>query len=180
MELGEALAEFKRRGYPRKLRTIQSYCQRGKLNCNLTPAENGARYLVERRSIERFIEQQVHTLPSSLSASTEEPSDNSFTNPTTSFNSKPNGEPIQSKHSDGTHHFGQVVELKDQLIESLQEQVKFANNQLTVEDNQIEAMLERDRETNILIRNQQTLMGLPDPDSRQPSTPSDVSNHQAA
>lgn len=50
-------------------------------------------------------------------------------------------------------------EVQDGMMEFLKEEIRVKNTQLEVKDNQIAAMLERDRETNILIRGLQNQLG---------------------
>lgn len=64
----------------------------------------------------------------------------------------------------------------------LTDQLRTKDEQLKIKDTQIAAMLERDRETNFLIRGLQTLLGLPE--RRATSTGQDSPNgsdtHQSA
>jgi hypothetical protein len=68
------------------------------------------------------------------------------------------------------------VALLEKVNTDQAEQLKTKDEQLKIKDTQIAAMLERDRETNFLIRGLQTLLGLPD--RRDPSTSHDIPNEQ--
>ncbi len=62
----EAVEIFQQRGLPRHMRTIQRYCsgQKGKaLVSYQVPTENGIRYMIERSSIDRFIDDAAHQAP---------------------------------------------------------------------------------------------------------------------
>ena len=79
-------------------------------------------------------------------------------------------------------HLREIIELKNEQIVMLQSQVETANAQISVKDEQIATMHERDHETNILIQNLQGLVALPqaraEPNmtSRTDQTPIDI-NH---
>ena len=153
-------------GIARTIRTIQRMCQQGKLVARLVPTENGVRYLIERGSIHEFIDRHNQIMPSGKGDD-----DNlDVSSNLTSQNAVNSLETTQS-------HMQEVLSMKDEQIEFFKEQLSVANAQLQVKDEQINTMLERDHETNVLIQNLQQLMGLPAAMGRNPNDkPSDLTN----
>ena len=60
----------------------------------------------------------------------------------------------------------EIIGIKDDQITFLKSQLDIANKQIEMKDEQINTMLERDHETNVLIQNLQRLMALPEAGKR--------------
>lgn len=147
-------------GVTRTIRTIQRMCKRGDLVARLVPTENGTRYLVERGSIHEFVERHNQMMPSGPGR--EEVEGNipvgQSVQPTT-IQSQPSGDHDRS-------HMQEIIGIKDDQITFLKSQLDIANKQIEMKDEQINTMLERDHETNVLIQNLQKLMALPEAGKR--------------
>jgi hypothetical protein len=124
----------------------------------------GDKYLVTPQSVERHLA-QINELQAidAVATGRDAPrhvatsSDTPNTVPAPGADAAAGGDkPRQVATSDGGSHLVPHVErelgqLRDDR-EFLREQIKVKDNQIAVKDEQIAAMLERDRETNILIR----------------------------
>lgn len=147
-------------GVTRTIRTIQRMCKRGDLEARLVPTENGTRYLVERGSIHEFVERHNQMMPSGPGREELE-------------GNIPVGQSVQSINTqtqpNDNHdrsHMQEIIGIKDDQITFLKSQLDIANKQIEMKDEQINTMLERDHETNVLIQNLQRLMALPEPGKR--------------
>jgi len=154
----DAVARYAQLGHPRNPRSVRRFCQQGTIDCRKVRTSNFSElYLIDPASIDRHakeiseifsVQQDIaaHDLPSPALAGHERPSPTSI--------SKPAYDP-------------RYVELLEKINSDQAEQLKTKDEQLKIKDTQIAAMLERDRETNFLIRGLQALIGLPD--RREPS-----------
>ncbi len=143
-------------GVTRTIRTIQRMCKRGDLEARLVPTENGTRYLVERGSIHEFVERHNQIMPSGPGR--EEMEGNiPVGHSTQSTNTQP-----QLNDNHDRSHMQEIIGIKDDQITFLKSQLDIANKQIEMKDEQINTMLERDHETNVLIQNLQSLMALPE------------------
>lgn len=185
VDVDQAAALLRERGISRTVRTIQRLCKKGDLICKLVPTENASRYIINEQSIETFVKNFSNLLPGSTfgSESNNEQSFNLISpheasltpnhhplnqksntrsaDPTNQSHHPSSEEPSNSAQNRNTH-MEQIVELKDQHIDMLQSQLSTANAQIAVKDEQINTMLERDHETNVLIQNLQRLIALPE------------------
>lgn len=178
LDIEETARELKQRGIPRSVRTIQRMCQRSKLVCKLVPTETGARYIIDSSSIDAFEQSHNETLPTAGSfaasrTSREEVGEDSLTQSKTSGEPNSRAQPSASAFSleQATGHAQEIISLKDRHIALLEDQLKTANGQIAMKDEQIHAMLERDHETNVLIQNLQGLMALPEGRTRPNAQP---------
>ncbi len=147
-------------GVTRTIRTIQRMCKRGDLEARLVPTENGTRYLVERGSIHEFVERHNQMMPSGPGRGEMESNISVGQSvQSTSTQSQPNDNHDRS-------HMQEIIGIKDDQITFLKSQLDIANKQIEMKDEQINTMLERDHETNVLIQNLQRLMALPEAGKR--------------
>lgn len=159
IELDETIELLREKGILRTIRTIQRYCQKGKLTCTLTPTETNARYLVEKNSVYDFIDNHIHMMPNREPTLYPENDLHEFSedimdsNPSSNSGTAPH--PIASKDD------SEIVELLKQHLEFTTSQLGVANNQIQMKDEQITALLERDHETNVLLNNLQNQLALP-------------------
>ena len=185
VDIEQAAHRLQHQGVPRTIRTIQRMCKREALICRLVPTENGVRYLVTESSIDEFVVKHNQTMPTGDGIASGTGIDMRETDPTlrrdhpSQFNAAENSATIDSGPSYSAH-LREIVELKDDQINLLKGQLDTANNQIAVKDEQIITMLERDRETNILLQNLQNLVGqLPAPErSNSRQSPLDIYAHQ--
>lgn len=162
LSVEEAAELYDKAGHPRTIRAIQKYCSLAKLDCHKVETETGEKYLVAPYSVERhiaYIEEvrmaannRVQSRPAAIirtieNKSPEETSDSEQTRP------------IASLHPTDKRY---VARLESEN-EFLRGQIGVKDGQIALKDKTIDALLERDRETNILIAGLQKMLGLPGP-----------------
>jgi hypothetical protein len=159
-------------GLPRNIRTLQRYCAAGRLDCIKEETATGLAYFVDPVSVERAIKQlaQLHGLTDEVrhGATSEE------TPHTVAHEAEPSSLPDAPRPSAADRD--EVTEIipepqsapepdKSGLLTvlerenaGLREQNEFFRHQIEVKDTQIGALLERDKETNYLVRGLQTML----------------------
>lgn len=151
---------FAEAGVPRSPRTIRRYCQRGVLTCTRIDTDNNQeQYLIERESIDRRID-ELRQVYAGLEGVRSEPAMSGLDRPRPDMASR-------------TSEFGR------DLIDVLKEQMHEKDRQLGVKDQQISALnrtldsqIERDRETNVLIKGlQEQVFRLQAPADKEPRVP---------
>ena len=163
---------FTEGGLDRDKRTLQRYCAAGRLDCIKEETVSGLTYFVSPVSVERAIRQlaQLHGLTDEVRhrATTDgmsqqvahdaEPLPTPDT-PRPRAADRDNVIEIISERQGAaepdTSGFVAVLERENAL---LREQKDFYRNQVEVKDTQIAALLERDKETNYLVRGLQTML----------------------
>jgi len=172
LTLDEVSRLFDEAGLPRNVRTLQRYCAAGRLDCIKEETATGLAYFVDPASVERAIKQlaQLHGLTDEVR--------HSATSENTPHSVAQSVEPLatldmprasaadrdidaevfperQSAPEPDTSGMVAVLERENAL---LREQKDFYRNQVEVKDTQIAALLERDKETNYLVRGLQTML----------------------
>jgi len=163
---------FDEAGLPRNARTLQRYCAAGRLDCIKEETATGLAYFVDPASVERAIKQlaQLHSLTDEVrhSATSEEMPHHVAQDaeplitpdaPRPSAADRDNVVEIISERQSASEvdKSGLVVVLERENA-LLREQKDFYRNQVEVKDTQIAALLERDKETNYLVRGLQTML----------------------
>jgi hypothetical protein len=154
LSIEEAAERYERAGLPRTFRTIQRYCAKGHLDSRRVEIPYGEKDLITPASVAKhiaYIEETRQTM-----AGRDEPRQAAATKqdelrapeqprqPTTDRD-----EPRQTAAEDAT---------VSRYVARLEGENEFLRGQITVKDGQIGALLERDRETNFLIRGLQTML----------------------
>jgi hypothetical protein len=163
---------FSEGGLPRDKRTLQRYCAAGRLDCIKEETVTGLTYFVNPASVERAIKQlaQLHSLTDEVRHSeTLEVVSHSVALDSEPFakNDEPrspaadrdievNDIPVRQTAPESDMS-GLVVVLERENA-NLREQSEFFRHQIEVKDTQIAALLERDKETNYLVRGLQTML----------------------
>ena len=163
---------FDEAGLPRNVRTLQRYCAAGRLDCIKEETATGLAYFVDPVSVERAIKQlaQLHGLTDEVrhSATSEEmphsvardaePSA-MFDPPRPSAADRDKDVEIVPERQSATKPdtSGLVAVLERENV-GLREQNEFLRRQVDVKDTQIDALLERDKETNYIVRGLQTML----------------------
>jgi hypothetical protein len=164
MTVEEAVARYVQLGHPRNPRSVRRFCQQGTIDCRKVRTSNFSElYLIDSASVDRHVKEIAETfpiVPRDLSAQ-DQPS------PAVTGHDQPS----PAVKIEGTHDV-RYVALLEKVNADQAGQLKIKDEQLKIKDTQIGAMLERDRETNFLIRGLQTLLGLPD--RRDSSTSRDI------
>ncbi len=150
---------YAKAGHPRTVRAIQKYCALSKLDCHKVETETGEKYLVAPYSVDRHIAyiNEVRTVANSRDHSrtdaTVRPLENkdkpTHEQPRTTANSP------EQPRTDAT-----VRAPEDRYVARLESENDFLREQLGTKDKTIEALLERDRETNHLIAGLQKMLTL--------------------
>jgi len=141
---------YAKAGHPRTIRAIQKYCALDKLDCRKVETETGEKYLVAPYSVERHIGyiNEVRTVATSR--------DRTRTDATVRALENKGEEPPPGPEQLRTP--ATVRGPDDRYVGLLEEENKFLRGQVSVKDTQIEALLERDKETNTLIHRLQAML----------------------
>ena len=159
-------------GHPRTPRAIQKYCALSKLDCHKVETETGEKYLVAPYSVARHITyiNEVRTVANGR--------DQTRTVANVRAMENKGEEGPNSREQPRTDAAVRVAE--DRYVTRVEEENKFLRKQIEVKDGQIElkdktigALLERDRETNILVSQLQRMLGplLPAPKMKETAEP---------
>jgi hypothetical protein len=138
MTVEEASALYAQLGHPRNPRSVRRFCQHGKLLCVETQTDNFTKaYLIDPASVERHVREIEETYSRSRPAETGQ-------DRLSPANVRP---PISAPIAKTDRY----VELLEKVNEAQADEIKIKNEQIT-------ALLERDRETNVIIRGLQTML----------------------
>jgi len=167
LTIDEALDRYARAGLPRTPRSIQRYCAKGHLQCRLIETEFGEKYLIAPASVDKHIAyiEEVRLAATSPALSRHDATSRDWSRPvatTVAPIESPDEEP-RLEAPTGTDKPRPVATA---YVEQLESENEFLRDQIGVKDKTIEALLERDRETNHLIAGLQRmltpLLGRPD------------------
>jgi hypothetical protein len=172
LTLDDTAQLFAGAGLPRNARSLQRYCAAGRLDCIKEESATGLAYFVDPDSVALAIKQlaQLHGLTDevrhgpSLSdmshrvAPTAEPITD-IAPPRPSRASRDSiVEELPARPSAAEPDTSRIVGLLENANEALKEQNEFFRRQIEVKDTQIAALLERDKETNYLVRGLQQML----------------------
>ena len=172
LSLEDVSRRFDEAGLSRDTRTLQRYCAAGRLDSIKEMTATGLTYFVDPASVDRAILQlaQLHNLtdqvrhsptPGDVShyvAQEVGPSTMVDTPRPTAVGRDKETEAIKEQHSASEPDMSGVVAVLERENSLLREQKDFYRNQVEVKDTQIAALLERDKETNYLVRGLQTML----------------------
>ena len=158
LTIDDALERYARAGLPRTPRSIQRYCAKGHLQCRLIETEFGEKYLIAPISVDKHIayieEVRLAATSPDLSRHAATSRDRSRPVATVSVTEESLEEPRQ--HAPTTPDNPRQVATG--YVERLESENEFLRGQIGVKDKTIEALLERDRETNHLIAGLQRML----------------------
>jgi hypothetical protein len=163
---------FDEAGLPRNVRTLQRYCAAGRLDCIKEETATGLAYFVDPVSVERAIKQlaQLHGLTDEVrhSATSEEmphtvahevgPSPTPDAPRLSAADRDIGIDTIAERQSAPEPDTSGLVAVLERENIGLREQNEFLRRQVDVKDTQIDALLERDKETNYIVRGLQTML----------------------
>lgn len=151
----EAVAKFERSGVSRKMRTVQKYCLNGKLTCHQAITEIGVRYFIDPASIDAYVATAAQMAPIGTDTSSREgewspPHENSdeMAHASCPVTHAPASIPSDERYVG-------ALERENELLRT---QLSVKDKQLELKDKQIDALIERDKETNVLIQGLQRMM----------------------
>jgi hypothetical protein len=152
LSVEEAADRYAASGHPRTIRAIQKYCGRGDLECQKVETTYGERYLISPASVDRHIAMIIERTAASgreqprpaapVRAPETSPANNSE-------QAAPSGEqaaPVREQPR------------PDAYVQRLESENEFLRGQITQKDKTIDALLERDRETNHLVAGLQRML----------------------
>jgi hypothetical protein len=163
---------FDEAGLPRNVRTLQRYCAAGRLDCIKEETATGLAYFVNPVSVERAVNQlaQLHGLTDEVRhgatsdemphivAHDAEPSPTPGAPRPSAADRDKDAEIIQERQSAPEPDTSGMVAVLERENANLREQGEFFRHQIEVKDTQIAALLERDKETNYLVRELQRIL----------------------
>lgn len=172
LSLDDVSRLFDEAGLPRNVRTLQRYCAAGRLDCIKEETASGLTYFVDPVSVERAVKQlaQLHSLTDEArhGATADEVSHHVVREPKPSIDAdapRPSAadrdiatEVIPERPGAPEPDVSGLVALLERENTNLREQGEFFRHQIEVKDTQIAALLERDKETNYLVRGLQTML----------------------
>ncbi|MFN0218839.1 MAG: hypothetical protein ACKVP4_08520 [Hyphomicrobium sp.] len=183
LSIDDAVSLYARAGHPRTPRSIQRYCASGHLDAVKEATALGDKYFINAQSVARHLAQIEELIAldarstgrdlsrqvaSSNAAhfSTETPRHEPATRVDASQTvAGPNAETIHSNAPDASRPIAtqpldasRIVAGLEREVERALEDRDFLREQIKTKDKQIDALLERDRETNILVRGLQEML----------------------
>jgi hypothetical protein len=147
LTIDEALERYARAGLPRTPRSVQRYCAKGHLDCRRIETAFGEKYLISPASIDKHIAYIEEVRPAATGR--DEPRQVAATTAT------------QDKHEEPRQEAPTSPDLSRQVaayVERVEGENEFLRGQIGVKDKTIEALLERDRETNHLVAGLQKML----------------------
>lgn len=146
----EALPRYEAAGHGRTARAIQKYCARGDLDCIKEDTEYGQRYRITPASVALHLEQIEQV---SQAKGREQPRPDASVRPLEPApHHEQKDEPTVREQPRPDASDARFVGQLESENAFLRDQIARKDHQIEQRDNQIEAMIERDRETNILIK----------------------------
>lgn len=155
LTIDEALERYAHAGLPRTPRSIQRYCAKGDLDCRRIETQFGEKYLISPASIDKHIAYIEEVRPVAIGRD----------EPRLVATRHDNVAPRQDGHDMGRQEpatgtdLSRLVATDARYVAQLESENVFLKTQITTKDNQITALLERDRETNTLIQGLQRMLG---------------------
>jgi hypothetical protein len=192
LTLDETARLFADGGLPRNIRSLQRYCAAGRLDCIKEETATGLTFFVDPDSVARAITQlaQLHGITDEVRHTAPQPDMSHGVAPVVEP-SAPSDQPRASaaehdtatpenmeRHTAPQSDMSRYVAQVESENVMLKEHVAFLRDQAQVKDTQIAALLERDKETNYLVRGlQQMLAPLLGRGGEPPPTP--ITHHEA-
>ncbi len=147
LTIDEAAERYDHAGHPRTPRSIQRYCAKGHLDCRRMETSFGDKYLITPTSVAKHIAYIEEVRP--VTTSLDMPRHVATSVARQESHEEPLKEPVISPDTSR-----QVAA----YVERVEGENVFLRAQIGVKDKTIEALLERDRETNILVGQLQKML----------------------
>lgn len=151
-------------GHPRTIRTLQRYCASGHLDAQKMATTLGDKYLVTPLSVERHIA-QIQELSALDTVATGRDQPRPVATPVVQPTSAPDENAQGTSDSNMARHtmtpatdMSRYVVRLEREVEQAKDERDFLREQIDRKDRTIDSLIERDRETNFLIRGLQNLI----------------------
>jgi hypothetical protein len=164
LSLEQAMDRYARAGHPRTIRSLQRYCTNGHLDAKKVATTLGDKYLVTPQSVARHIAQieELHSLDMVATG-------HDMSRPVATAFAPQHSEPVtelpQATEPDkprqdakGDNDVSRYVVHLERQVEQAKDERDFLREQIDRKDKTIDALLERDRETNYLVRGLQEML----------------------
>lgn len=148
LTIEDAALLYERAGHPRTDRTIQRYCAKGHLDCRRAETQFGEKFLIVPASVTKHIAYIEEVRPVATSRDLPRLAATTVAAKQSHDEQRPEG-PTSDDVS---------PPVADAFVSQLKGENEFLRGQITVKDKTIEALLERDRETNILVGQLQQML----------------------
>ena len=164
LSIEEVAERYAKSGHPRTIRTLQRYCVSGHLDARKVATTLGDKYLVSPQSVARHIAQIVELVPLDIvSTNRDQPRPVATSTPAQVIAPTPATNPATG--SDKLRHtttplidLSPYVVRLEREVEQAKDDREFLREQINRKDKTIEALIERDRETNFLVRGLQEML----------------------
>lgn len=170
LTIHEVSARLAAAGVPRSERSIKRYCETGFLDAKKVPGPTGEQWFVAPVALPKLIgdlqqwkvQQEGHSRLQPAMSGSDTPKNASNAEADTAGHGRPEQAmsdkqaPTETKAAE-PNASGDVVHLERE-VQGLREDREFLRDQIKVKDGQIASLLERDRETNILVRGLQEML----------------------
>jgi hypothetical protein len=148
---------YAKAGHPRTIRSLQRYCAKGHLDSQKKETTLGGEiYLVSPQSVARHIA-QIEELSSADMVALGRDRTRHVATSVAAEHSADAGDDMQ-RHLTTSSDASRYVERLEREVEQAKDERDFLREQIDRKDKTIEALIERDRETNFLIRGLQELI----------------------
>jgi hypothetical protein len=193
LTLDETARLFAEAGLPRNIRSLQRYCAAGRLDAIKEETATGLTFFVDPESVGRAITQlaQLHGITDEVRqgaalidtshkvAPTIEPSAHIDAPRASAVERDTDAPENLERHTPPSSDMSRYVAQIESENAMLKEHVVFLRDQAQVKDTQIAALLERDRETNFLVRGLQQMLAPLLGRGAEPSSPAQFAHHEA-
>jgi len=164
LPLEEVSERYAKAGHPRTLRTLQRYCANGHLDAQKVATTLGDKYLVTPQSVARHIA-QIEELRSLDTVAADRDQSRLVATSVTVQPAPRAPQPEGTTHDDQSRHMATENREVPRYVERLEREVEQAKDerdslreQIDRKDKTIDSLIERDRETNILVRGLQEML----------------------
>lgn len=154
LPLDEVSERYAKAGHPRTIRSLQRYCAVGHLDCQKVATTIGDKYLVTSQSVARHIAQIEELHAFDIVATPVAPQQSSQTPPADHATELDEGRHTAT----GERATSRSVERLEREVEQAKDERDFLREQIDRKDKTIDSLIERDRETNILVRGLQEML----------------------
>ncbi len=164
LPLEEVSERYARAGHPRTIRSLQRYCAVGHLDCQKVATTIGDKYLATAQSVARHIAQIEELRAYDPVATGRDTSRHVATHVAAQDSAgKPTGERATGSDDGrqaptGESEASRYVALLERAVEQSKDEREFLREQIDRKDKTIDSLIERDRETNILVRGLQEML----------------------